>query len=220
MAKIICVANRKGGVGKTTLATNLAVALNNKGKSILIDADEQQSAFKWANQRDDIECITIHSDLLEKLEQLDKEYEYILIDVAGRDSTIFREALLVSDTLIVPTQPSLLDLQVLDYMQEKVKTAKQTNENLKAYVLINRAAVRTTELKDAIEFIAEFDQFKLLKTVLFERKQFRDAIVESKSVTEMNASKAKDELNQLIKKSGGFHRNYASRNSFHSRTRN
>ena len=198
MAKIICVANRKGGVGKTTLATNLAVALNNKGKSILIDADEQQSAFKWANQRDDIECITIHSDLLEKLEQLDKEYEYILIDVAGRDSTIFREALLVSDTLIVPTQPSLLDLQVLDYMQEKVITAKQTNENLKAYVLINRAAVRTTELKDAIEFIAEFDQFKLLKTVLFERKQFRDAIVESKSVTEMNASKAKDELNQLI----------------------
>ena len=198
MAKIICVANRKGGVGKTTLATNLAVALNNKGKGILIDADEQQSAFKWANQRDDIECITIHSDLLEKLEQLDKEYEYILIDVAGRDSTIFREALLVSDTLIVPTQPSLLDLQVLDYMQEKVKTAKQTNENLKAYVLINRAAVRTTELKDAIEFIAEFDQFKLLKTVLFERKQFRDAIVESKSVTEMNASKAKDELNQLI----------------------
>lgn len=198
MAKIICVANRKGGVGKTTLATNLAVALNNKGKSILIDADEQQSAFKWTNQRDDIECITVHSDLLEKLEQLDKEYEYILIDVAGRDSTIFREALLVSDTLIVPIQPSLLDLQVLDYMQEKVKTAKQTNENLKAYVLINRAAVRTTELKDAIEFIAEFDQFKLLKTVLFERKQFRDAIVESKSVTEMNASKAKDELNQLI----------------------
>ena len=198
MAKIICVANRKGGVGKTTLATNLAVALNTKGKSILIDADEQQSAFKWTNQRDDIECITVHSDLLEKLEQLDKEYEYILIDVAGRDSTIFREALLVSDTLIVPTQPSLLDLEVLDYMQKKVKTAKQTNENLKAYVLINRAAVRTTELKDAIEFIAEFDQFKLLKTVLFERKQFRDAIVESKSVTEMNASKAKDELNQLI----------------------
>lgn len=198
MAKIICVANRKGGVGKTTLATNLAVALNNKGKSILIDADEQQSAFKWANQRNDVECITVHSDLLEQLEQLDKKYEYILIDVAGRDSTIFREALLVSDTLIVPTQPSLLDLEVLTYMQEKVKTARKTNENLNAYVLINRAAVRTTELKDAIEFIAHFDQFTLLKTVLFERKQFRDAIVESKSVTEMKASKAKDELNQLI----------------------
>ena len=114
MAKIICVANRKGGVGKTTLATNLAVALNNKGKSILIDADEQQSASKWAKQRNDIECISVHSELLTKLEEIDSKYDYILIDVAGRDSTIFREALLVANTLIVPTQPSLLDLDVLE----------------------------------------------------------------------------------------------------------
>ena len=198
MAKIICVANRKGGVGKTTLATNLAVALNNKGKSILLDADEQQSAFKWANQREDIVRIALHSNLLEKLEELDNQYEYILIDVAGRDSTIFREALLVSDTLVVPTQPSLLDLDVLSYMQEKVKIAKQTNENLDAYIAINRASVRTKELNDAIEFVKEFDEFKLLNTVLFERKQFRDAILESKSVTEMSSSKAKDEMNQLI----------------------
>jgi chromosome partitioning protein len=198
MAKIICVANRKGGVGKTTLATNLAVALNTKGKSILLDADEQQSAFKWANQREDIKCIAVHSNLLEKLEELDNQYEYILIDVAGRDSTIFREALLVSDTLVVPTQPSLLDLDVLSYMQEKVKIAKQTNENLDAYIAINRASVRTKELNDAIEFVKEFDEFKLLNTVLFERKQFRDAILESKSVTEMSSSKAKDEMNQLI----------------------
>ena len=83
-------------------------------------------------------------------------------------------------------------------MQEKVKIAKQTNENLDAYIAINRASVRTKELNDAIEFVKEFDEFKLLNTVLFERKQFRDAILESKSVTEMSSSKAKDEMNQLI----------------------
>lgn len=198
MAKIICIANRKGGVGKTTLATNLAVALNNKGKSILIDADEQQSASKWANQRNDIECIGVHSELLTKLEEIDSKYDYILIDVAGRDSTIFREALLVANTLIVPTQPSLLDLDVLEYMQDKIATARKINKDLDAYILINRASPRSNELPDAIDFIKDFDQFKLLKTVLFERKQFRDAIIESKSVTEMNASKAKDELNSLI----------------------
>lgn len=198
MAKIICIANRKGGVGKTTLATNLAVALNNKGKSILIDADEQQSASKWAKQRDDIECVGVHSELLTKLEGIDSKYDYILIDVAGRDSTIFREALLVANTLIVPTQPSLLDLDVLEYMQDKIATARKMNSDLDAYVLINRASPRSNELPDAIDFIKDFDQFKLLKTVLFERKQFRDAIIESKSVTEMNSSKAKDELNKLI----------------------
>ena len=198
MAKIICVANRKGGVGKTTLATNLAVALNNKGKSILIDADEQQSASKWAKQRNDMECIGVHSDILTKLEEIDSKYDYILIDVAGRDSTIFRESLLVANTLIVPIQPSLLDLDVLEYMQDKIMTARKINSDLDAYILINRASPRSNELPDAIDFINDFDQFKLLKTVLFERKQFRDAIVESKSVTEMNASKAKDELNSLI----------------------
>ena len=90
MAKIFCIANRKGGVGKTTLATNLVVALNNKGKSILIDCDEQQSASKWAKQRDDVEYKCIHTDLIQELEKLDKEFDYILIDVAGRDSAIFR----------------------------------------------------------------------------------------------------------------------------------
>ena len=198
MAKIICIANRKGGVGKTTLATNLAVALNNKGKSILVDADEQQSASKWAKQRNDIQCIGVHSDILTKLEEIDSKYDYILIDVAGRDSTIFRESLLVANTLIVPTQPSLLDLDVLEYMQDKIMTARKINSDLNAYILINRASPRSNELPDAIDFIKDFDQFKLLKTVLFERKQFRDAIIESKSVTEMNASKAKDELNSLI----------------------
>ena len=198
MAKIICIANRKGGVGKTTLATNLAVALNNKGKSILVDADEQQSASKWAKQRNDMECIGVHSDILTKLEEIDSKYDYILIDVAGRDSTIFRESLLVANTLIVPIQPSLLDLDVLEYMQDKIMTARKINSDLDAYILINRASPRSNELPDAIDFINDFDQFKLLKTDLFERKQFRDAIVESKSVTEMNASKAKDELNSLI----------------------
>jgi chromosome partitioning protein len=52
MALIITVANRKGGVGKTTIATNIAVALMNKGKTLLVDADEQRSAYKWNDFRE------------------------------------------------------------------------------------------------------------------------------------------------------------------------
>lgn len=51
---IITIANRKGGVGKTTLATNLAVALSKKGSIVLVDADDQQSALKWSKRRTQI----------------------------------------------------------------------------------------------------------------------------------------------------------------------
>ena len=120
MAKIICIANRKGGVGKTTIATNLLIGFQQKGKTILIDTDEQQSSMRWSKQRNDINSEYIGSDLLDRLEQLDSEYDYILIDLAGRDSSLFREALLVADLLIVPTAASLFDLELMYYMQEKL----------------------------------------------------------------------------------------------------
>ena len=201
MAEIITIANRKGGVGKTTIAINMVVALSNKGKTLLVDADEQQSAMKWNNHRKEkIDAITVHQDLIAELEKLDSQYQYILIDVAGRESEIFREALLVSDKLIVPTQASLLDLDVIPYLNDKVKTAKKTNPNLAPMVVINRASTNTksNETEQAREFIADYDEFRLLQTTLHERKQYRDAVLESKSVLEMAASKAKDELNQFL----------------------
>lgn len=200
MAEIITIASRKGGVGKTTIAINMVVALSNKGKTLLVDADEQQSAMKWNKHRKEkIDAISIHKDLIAELEKLDGEYQYILIDVAGRDSEIFREALLISDKLIVPTQASLLDLDVIPYLNEKVKQLK-TNPNLVSMVVINRASTnaKSNETEQAREFVADYEEFKLLQTTLHERKQYRDAVLESKSVLEMAASKAKDELNQFL----------------------
>ena len=157
MAKIICIANRKGGVGKTTIATNLLIGFQQKGKTILIDTDEQQSSMRWSKQRNDINSEYIGSDLLDRLEQLDSEYDYILIDLAGRDSSLFREALLVADLLIVPTAASLFDLELMYYMQEKLIEAKNTNAQIKAVILINKVNSRSTELPEAIEYL---DQFK------------------------------------------------------------
>ena len=201
MATIITVANRKGGVGKTTIATNIAVALQNKGKTLLVDADEQRSAYNWNEYRDQkLDCLAVHDKLLETLEPKDAEYDFILIDVAGRDSLVFREALLISDKLIVPTQASLLDLEVIPYLQEKINLAKQDNDGLKAYVVINKAPThyQNNEISEAQKYLAEYPVFKLVNTVLKDRKQFRDAIIESKAVAEMNSSKAKDEFNEFL----------------------
>ena len=168
---------------------------------LLVDADEQRSAYQWNEHRGNkLDAITIHANLLDTLEPLNDKYDFILIDVAGRDSEIFREALLVSDKLIVPTQASLRDLEVIPYIAEKAKVAQKKNPSLKAFAVINRASSnpKNNEVGQAKEYLADFPILKLVNTVIHDRKQFRDAIIESRSVAEMGSSKAKDELNEFL----------------------
>lgn len=201
MAQIFTIANRKGGVGKTTLATNLAVALSNKGKTLLVDTDDQKSAYNWNEYRQEkLNSISVIDNLGKTLQPLNDEYEFILIDIAGRDSEVFREALLISDKLIVPTQASILDLELLPYIADKVETAHKLNPELKAYIVINRASAnpKNNEVSEAKKFIAKYPIFKLLNTVIHDRKQFRDAIIGGLSVSEMGSSKAHDELNKFL----------------------
>lgn len=201
MTVIFTVANRKGGVGKTMLATNLAVALSNKGKTLLVDTDEQGSADAWNKHRTSkLDAVNVFDGLIDALEPIYQDYDFILIDVAGRDSKMLREALLICDKLVVPTQASLLDLEVIPYLYQKVQEVKKDNTDLQAYVVINKAPTnpKNNEIAEAKAYLADYPIFKLTNTVIHDRKQFREAIVESLSVTEMGSSKAKDEMNAFL----------------------
>ena len=199
---IITIANRKGGVGKTTLATNLAVALSKKGSIVLVDADDQQSALKWAKRRTQNPVYTEYhtGDLKKILLDLQKKYDYVLLDVAGRDSEEFRSALQVSDKLIVPTQPSQADVEVLPFVLKLFNTYHKVNEKLQPYLVVNKAPsnTRSTEVADSIELLGTLPKFKLLNTIIRDRKQFRDATIQGLSVMEMGSSKARDEFNDFL----------------------
>ena len=92
MAQIILVGCNKGGSGKTTTAVNLAVALAREHSVCLVDADRQRSASKWYERRENsnldlsITLIERLGNITQTLKNLAPNYDYLIVDVAGRNS--------------------------------------------------------------------------------------------------------------------------------------
>ena len=118
-AKILVFCNQKGGPGKTTLAINVAAALAERAQVLVIDADPQQSAVKWADAADQDSPLpmAVMGYYQEKVHQVIRkvvdQYDYILVDTPPSSvavATITRNALIGADLAIVPVIPSPLDV--------------------------------------------------------------------------------------------------------------
>lgn len=152
MAKVIAVAHSKGGVGKTTFCRNLTLAyrMNNPAARILaLDCDGQKSLEKFFSDRAErlnaveIQChLKINpKGLSREIKALAGDYEKVFCDVGGqRDGEVLRQVLLASDVVIIPTSPSQEDLDSLDEFFMVIDEVRGVNENLKAYIFINRAS--------------------------------------------------------------------------------
>jgi chromosome partitioning protein len=210
MSKIILVASQKGGVGKSTVITNIAAALALSGVvPYLVDADEQPTSSEWGAGRirdyPDSPSIIFSQDYGEidwLLESLDNDI--ILVDSAGHASVEMRSAMSVCDILLCPFKASQADLNTIPYMSEVVKQAKWINPKLKALAFINQAPTNPAmnSIAQAKALIAEYSEFMLLDTVIYHRDVYLSAMSIGLGVVEMagkSASevKAKNEITAL-----------------------
>lgn len=206
---IILIGGEKGGPGKSTLATNLAAMRTKRsGDVLLIDTDKQPTASFWCSIREDKRVMprvasiqkfdkSVRTEIL----ALKEKYTDIIIDAGGRDSPELRGALLVADKAIFPLRPSQFDLWTLGRLNTLVETASQINEKLEPFIVISQASTNpgVKETIEAKEFIADFDELRLLNSVICERIVFRRAAVMGQAVTEYlpEDKKASEEINAL-----------------------
>jgi chromosome partitioning protein len=206
---IITIGSNKGGTGKTTTATNVSVALAMSGKDVcLVDADFQRSSSRWYQDRQDskltpsITLIEKYDNISNTIENLGEKFDYVIIDVAGRNSREMITGLSVSDILLSPHQASQLDLDTIQELQSQITRVKDLNPSLKCYILHTMAntnpIVKTKENQEFNDFLSDYPELKLLDSCLYYRKIYRDVMPYGKSVIESNNTFAKNEVLELI----------------------
>ena len=208
---IVTVGNTKGGVGKSTLAVQIALARARVGRDVwLVDADQQGTAQTAIGLRADgghqpgVSCAQFADvKLLRSQVPLQApKYQDVVIDAGGRDNAALRAALILSDTVLVPFQPRSVDVWALGAMAELVEEAKTFKPDLRAYAILNGADPSPTSSDniDAATAAADYPQLDYLKTIIRRRKAFADATGLGLSVEERmpRDSKACAELSALV----------------------
>lgn len=208
---IVTVGNTKGGVGKTTLAVNIAIARALAGRDVwLIDADRQGTAQTAISIRADaghapgIACASYPDGpaLRAQVTQQQNKFQDIIIDAGGRDSSALRAALGLSDVIVVPFQPRSYDVWALNDIAALVDEARSVRDGLRAVAVLNCAdpGEASTDNADAAAAVADVPQFEYLPTVIRRRKSFANAAGAGLSVLELRPQdkKATAELNALV----------------------
>ncbi len=204
-AKIITIANQKGGVGKSTLSMNLAGSLSRKNKKVIVvDADHQSTATRWASSVSDdksfpatvIGLSAAGSKLHREVKKFIEDYDYIIIDCPpAMDSPIPQSAMLISDLCIVPLLPSPVDLWSSVGIRKIIENVSDINEDLKARLLVNQLQPRTKISKEILNILPEFGIEKL-NTNIQQRTVYRQCAVFGKTVYDLG-SKAMQAINEI-----------------------
>lgn len=207
---IIVSGGIKGGSGKTTVATNLAVIRAKEGRDVLlIDADDQETATDFTELRAEYQengpgytSIKLTGPAVRtQTQRLKGKYDDIIIDVGGRDTTSQRAAMSVANVLLVPFVPRSFDVWTIEKVSVLVAEMRGANPNLKALTFINRADPRGQDNEEAASLLKESPELTFIDTPLGTRKAFSNASAQGLSVVELKPEdpKATEEFMILVR---------------------
>ena len=211
--QIILIGGEKGGVGKSTIATNIAVEMSyRKAQIIIIDTDPQKTSINWIDRRNElietsnlnypkITGVSKDGNIKDVIKDFVTKYDIVLIDASGRDSQSLRTGLTVADKFYCPIRASQADLETLPHICKIIEAAKDFNEHLISKAIISCAPTNPliNEVEEAKNLLSDFTEYlSLSKTFIRDRKIYRDALLQGKGVVELGNIKATLEIKNLV----------------------
>ena len=186
---ILGVLSQKGGVGKTTLSLNIAAHHAMQGRRVLVvDADPQGSALTWSTMRERPPLFPVvgmaKPSLHRDLPTIAADYDLTVIDGAPRVNDLGRAAILASDLVLIPVQPSPFDVWAADDTVQLVREAQQFKEGLSAAFVINRKIVNTAIGRDVALAFADAP-YPVLSATVSQRVVFAESAGQGLAVCEV-----------------------------------
>jgi len=195
--KVLVIASRKGGVGKTTISAHLSVAAEAAGVGpvALIDTDPQASLAGWWNKREaptPVFSTATTSSLKEHLAALKKAgVKLAIIDTPPAVTATIAAVIAQADLVLIPTRPSSLDLEAVGATIELADAAKK-----RMIFVINGAANRAKITGEAAVALSQHGT--VAPVTLYQRTDFASAMTDGRTAPEIaQASKAAEETSKL-----------------------
>ncbi len=204
---IISINHQKGGVGKSTIAFNLAVELAKDYNVEVVDLDVQRTitATQKIRSNDEnlkplkINYLNNESEFESFFKNKDKDTIYIF-DTGGFDSSLNRNAIYFSDLVITPVSDKFNEVSGLMKFKEILEELEEvTKSEMKVHVLLNNINPQIKKFDSIKAFLNSNKEFVLLNSILKTRVDYDKASWLGKSVFEYNKdSKASEEFETLI----------------------
>jgi chromosome partitioning protein len=191
-ARIVTVAQQKGGAGKTTLVAHLAVAWAKEGRTVgVVDIDPQASLTKWFAERArvkdavaiELRCVAgwrVQSEV----EKLARTVELVLVDSPPHAETESKIAVRAADLVLVPAQPSPMDLWATKATLDLARSEKRP-----ALVVLNRMPARGRLADQMRGKFAELGS-PVAEAALGSRVAFASSLLEGRGLSEQSPSSA------------------------------
>lgn len=203
---ILTLSHQKGGVGKSTIAWNLAVSFSKIIPTRIIDLDTQRSltvtnALRQEHNLKPIPMLHFNTaGELAEYAEADSDDVLTIIDSGGFDSAFNRVAIIASDLLITPVSDKPFDLMGLQKYEEILKSLSEIQgETIKTHILFNNINPAMKRFGDLIDFVCASDHFELLIPILRQRVDIANSVGEGKSIKEYRIfSRADQEMDELF----------------------